>query len=117
MGLWLIFKADAIFSIVSKEIFCWPLSILLIFVLCVPMRLASSCWDSPASIRASARDEMIFCREARISNESLMRNTSNENMLSWMITAVKEGEEVLTEIHVREDDALGQDFTGHRWNR
>ena len=37
--------------------------------------------------------------------------------LSWMITAVKEGEEVLTEIHVREDDALGQDCTGHRWNR
>jgi len=46
-----------------------------------------------------------------------MRNTSNENMLSWMITAVKEGEEVLTEIHVREDDVLGQDCTGHRWNR
>jgi len=35
-----------------------------------------------------------------------MRNTSNENMLSWMITKVKEWEEVLTEIHVSEEDAL-----------
>ena len=52
---------------------------------------------------------MIFCREARISNESLMRNTSNENMLSWMITVVKEWEEVLTEIHVSEEDALCQE--------
>ena len=30
-------------------------------------------------------------------------------MLSWMITVVKEWEEVLTEIHVSEEDALCQE--------